>query len=71
MSDLLFKIILWDATQRIRQSIFSRKKTVIQISLQSFSLSLLLLPLAVIFRDSITSLVRRLMNKVTNNADAV
>lgn len=71
MSDLLFKIYFMGGNAKNKAINLFKKENGDTNIIAIVLLIVIVIALAVIFRDSITSLVRRLMNKVTNNADAV
>lgn len=71
MSDLLFKIYFMGCNEKNKAINLFKKENGDTNIIAIVLLIVIVIALAVIFRDSITSLVRRLMNKVTNNADAV
>ena len=71
MSDLLFKIYFMGCNAKNKAINLFKKENGDTNIIAIVLLIVIVIALAVIFRDSITSLVSRIMNKLTNNADAV
>ena len=71
MSDLLFKIYFMGCNAKNKAINLFKKENGDTKIIAIVLLIGMVIALAVIFRDSVPSVGRRLMNKVTNNADAV
>ena len=71
MSDLLFKIYFMGCNAKNKAINLFKKENGDTNIIAIVLLIVIVIALAVIIRDSISSLVRRLLNKVTTNADAV
>ncbi|MGN0548725.1 MAG: Flp1 family type IVb pilin [Acutalibacteraceae bacterium] len=71
MSDLLFKIYFMGCNAKNKAIDLFKKENGETNIIAIVLLIVIVIALAVIFRDSITALVQRLLNKVTTNADGV
>lgn len=71
MSDLLFKIYFMGCNAKNKAMDLFKKENGETNIIAIVLLIVIVIALAVIFRDSITALVRRLLNKVTTNAEGV
>lgn len=71
MSDLLFKIYFMGCNAKNKAMDLFKKENGETNIIAIVLLIVIVIALAVIFRDSITALVQRLLNKITTNADGV
>lgn len=71
MSDLLFKIYFMGCNAKNKALDLFKKENGETNIIAIVLLIVIVIALAVIFRDSITALVQRLLNKVTTNAEGV
>lgn len=71
MSDLLFKIYFMGCNAKNKAMDLFKKENGETNIIAIVLLIVIVIALAVIFRDSITALVQRLLNKVTTNAEGV